>query len=226
MDLMSDGVKRQYRSSARAEAAAETAERIREAARQLFVAQGYTATTLKQVAERAGVGERTVYDAYGGKLRLLNHAIGHLALGDGDRTPISERAEVRRARDHDDPWTAVAETMRYQAALMERAGDLILVAEEASRADAAVGEKSRVGYELARQTFVRLAERLEERGELRDGVDAAMASDSLFVLASPQVFDLLRRRRRWPAHRYREWTVEMAHLQLLPAATSDAGDRS
>ncbi|HEX5406405.1 MAG TPA: helix-turn-helix domain-containing protein [Pseudonocardiaceae bacterium] len=57
---MADPVKRAYRSPARA----ATRARIREAATRLFVAQGYVATTLRQVAAAAGVGERTLYDAF------------------------------------------------------------------------------------------------------------------------------------------------------------------
>jgi AcrR family transcriptional regulator len=222
VDHVADRVKRKYSSAVRAAAAAETAERIRRAAAELFVARGFAATTLKDVAERAGVGERTVYDTYGGKARLLGYTIGMLALGDEDRTPIAERPELRRARELDDPGEAVASTFVNQAELMERAGDLILVGEEAGRADKVVQVRSRTGYELARQIFVLLAERLAERGELREGVDAATAADTMFVLASPQVFDLLRRRRRWSFARYRDWLVESAQLQVLGAGQPNA----
>ena len=50
---MADPVKRTYRSPARAAAAAETRARIRAAAADLFVQQGYVATTLRQAAKEA-----------------------------------------------------------------------------------------------------------------------------------------------------------------------------
>jgi AcrR family transcriptional regulator len=226
LDLVAEGVKRKYQSAVREAAAAETADRIRRAAVELFVAQGFAATTLKQVAERAGVGERTVYDAFGNKHRLLGHTIGMLAMGDEDRTPIAQRAELREARDREDPREAVATTMANQAALMERAGDLILVGEEAGRVDPVARASSRTGYELARQIFVLLAERLEARGELRKGVDATTAADAMFALASPQYFEILRRRRRWSAARYRDWVVEAAQLQVLPPQSNADGNTS
>jgi AcrR family transcriptional regulator len=210
------GVKRKYRSAVREAAAVETASRIRAAAAELFVAQGFAATTLKQVAERAGVGERTVYDIYGGKLRLLNHTIGLLAVPDADRTPLAHRDDVRAAREHDDPREAVALTVAGQAETMERAGDLILVGEEAGRHDREIADKARRGYERAREVFTLLAERLEAREELRDGLDAETASDVMFALGSPQMFDILRRRRGWSAEKYVGWLVGAAQREVLP----------
>jgi AcrR family transcriptional regulator len=215
VDPVAEGVKRKYRSAVREAAAAETAERIRAAAAELFVAQGYAATTLKQVAERAGVGERTVYDAYGGKLPLLNHTIGLLAVPDADPTPLPERADMRGFRELADPWEAVARTVAQQAAAMERAADLILVGEEAGRSDDEISAKARGGYERARRVFLLLTERLQERGELREGLDAEAASDILFALGSPQMFDILRRRRGWTSERYLDWLVQAAQLQVL-----------
>ena len=74
---MDEPVKRQYRSPARSAAAEETRARIREAALELFVTRGWQGTTLKDVADRAGVGERTLYDTFGNKLGLLRHTIAH-----------------------------------------------------------------------------------------------------------------------------------------------------
>ena len=213
---MSDGVKRQYRSAVREAAAAETADRIRAAAAELFVAQGYAATTLKQVAARAGVGERTLYDTYGDKRRVLSRTISHLAMGDTDRTPLAERPEYVAAREHPDPRAAVADTMVHQAVLAERAAELILVAEEAARVDVALREQSRRGYEMGFDVFARLGARLEERGALRAGLDGARAADIMFVLGTPQTYELLRIRRRWPFDRYRDWMAESAQLQVLP----------
>ena len=61
---MADDVKRAYRSEARAASAAATRARIRDAAARLFVERGYVATTMREVASAAGVGERTLYDAF------------------------------------------------------------------------------------------------------------------------------------------------------------------
>ena len=53
--------KRSYRSNARSEAAARTRSKVLEAGKFLFSRKGIDATTIAQIAERAGVSEPTVY---------------------------------------------------------------------------------------------------------------------------------------------------------------------
>lgn len=50
-------------------------ERIIEAARIVFLAEGYRSATLAQVAERAGVAKRTIYNLYGDKETLFRATI-------------------------------------------------------------------------------------------------------------------------------------------------------
>lgn len=62
-----------------------TEERILVAARELFIQQGYQDTTLAAVAQRAGVGARTVYLRFGSKgavlLRAADRALSHQVGG-------------------------------------------------------------------------------------------------------------------------------------------------
>lgn len=57
-----------------AEAAATTRDRLLEAARELFTAEGYHATTTPILAGRAGVAEGTIYRHFPSKHALLNAA--------------------------------------------------------------------------------------------------------------------------------------------------------
>jgi AcrR family transcriptional regulator len=52
--------------------AAETRIRIARAARRLFAAQGYGATSIDAIAKEAGVATRTVYSAFGTKREILS----------------------------------------------------------------------------------------------------------------------------------------------------------
>src|SRR5689334_2573040 len=70
----------------RALQAEQTRRDIIAAARQLFAADGYQATTMKAIGEAAGVSVQTVYDSVGSKASLL------LALND-------ELDNVARIRD-------------------------------------------------------------------------------------------------------------------------------
>src|SRR5262245_26004595 len=72
---MPEAVKpRRYESALRREQAAATRARIVRAAAELFAAQGYTQTSIEQIAARAGVARPTVYAAFTGKAALLKEA--------------------------------------------------------------------------------------------------------------------------------------------------------
>ena len=51
--------------------AAETYEKILSTARRLFVQQGYTATSMRQVAEAAGIGKATIYHHFPDKQSIV-----------------------------------------------------------------------------------------------------------------------------------------------------------
>src|SRR5436190_14616116 len=63
---------RAYRMVARAEAAAITEQRIRDAALALFMARDYSDVTLEDIAARASVAMPTVLRRFGSKARLLD----------------------------------------------------------------------------------------------------------------------------------------------------------
>ncbi|MGO4758231.1 helix-turn-helix domain-containing protein, partial [Streptomyces sp. 2MCAF27] len=62
--------RRRYDSVRRTTQAQQTRAEIADAARRLFVSQGWAATTVRDVAREAGVSVPTVYAAYGNKTGL------------------------------------------------------------------------------------------------------------------------------------------------------------
>src|SRR3954447_9720802 len=97
----------------RAQRAKETRRRMLEAARELFVQQGYGATALQEIADQAGVAVQTIYFTFGTKRALLKElADGSIA---GDAEPIARM---------DRPWfqqSLAAETADAQLRLHVRA---------------------------------------------------------------------------------------------------------
>ncbi len=84
---------RPYRSELRARQAGETRRRIVLAAADLFAELGYARTTLKKIAERAGVSPETV-QAHGPKAALLRAATEVLGLGTEGIDDVTELPEV------------------------------------------------------------------------------------------------------------------------------------
>ena len=60
----------------------DTLAKILQTARRLFVQQGYTATSMRQVAEQAGIGKATIYHHFPDKqaivMALLKETTGHM----------------------------------------------------------------------------------------------------------------------------------------------------
>jgi len=89
--------RRPYRMRARAEAAAETGERILEAAVAAFDELPADEITLAAVAERAGVTVQTILRRYGSKRGLFEAAIAHLALRMGEDRGAPPVGDVKGA---------------------------------------------------------------------------------------------------------------------------------
>src|SRR6186997_942122 len=87
---------KKYDSPRRQEQARETRQRIIDAARDLFVAQGYGHTTISEVASTAGVAVETVYAAFGNKHTLLRQAWYVSFRGDESDVPLWDRPEIRQ----------------------------------------------------------------------------------------------------------------------------------
>jgi AcrR family transcriptional regulator len=215
MLLMTDGVKRAYQSRARAASAAATRARIRDAATRLFVEHGYVATTMRQVAAAAGVGERTLYDGFATKAALFTHALSVASVGDEEPVRVADRPEITATRELADPREAIGQLVAYSTALLERAGDLIMVSVEAAGADADMRAAADAGAAATHRVHLALTERLDNRGALRAGLDPLTAADILYALGSPHMHQLLRRHRGWTVQQYQTWLNAAANHELL-----------
>lgn len=221
MALVKEEVKRPYRSVRRAQRAAATRDAIRQAAAALFVEQGFAATTMRDVAARAGAGERTLYDAFPSKADLFHHVAGVAIVGDEAPLPAAERPEFRSALLERNGLHAVALFSEHVAALLERAGALIMVAVESAGADPAMRRFSDEGAAAAKANTAAFVASLADHGVVAG--DAAEAAAVAFALASPHVHQLLRVHSAWTAEQYQDWLENaLVKLLLTPAQDADA----
>ena len=68
-----------------------------DAARALFLEQGYVATTLAQVARRAGLAARTVYVRFGTKATLFTRVVDQALVGDAEPIDVAHRPRTQDA---------------------------------------------------------------------------------------------------------------------------------
>ena len=200
------------RPNRREVAAAETRREILRAARRLFAAHGYAATSLQQIAEESGVAVQTIYSSVGSKAALV------LALND----LIDEEAGLAQlAADvfaETDPPRLIAGGIRLTRQLNERCGDLIqvLVSAELAEPDAAVAVADGMRrHELGASAIVR---RLQALGVLRTGTTPEQAAAVFSLMTSPASWRQLTQRAGWTFDESEAWlTASLAQLLLEPS---------
>ncbi len=87
-----------YHSPRRAEQAIATRRAVLDAARELFIEQGYAVTTVADIARRARVAVDTVYAAIGRKPALLREVLETAISGSDQAVPAEQRDYVARVR--------------------------------------------------------------------------------------------------------------------------------
>ena len=210
-----ESVKRTYQSPLRQQAARHTRARIRDAAAALFVTQGYAATTMRQVANAAGVAERTVYAAFASKADLFGEVVGVTLTGDELPIAVADRPEFRQALTQRDPRRALELLVDYSTTLLERAGPLIMAGVRSSGADADMRRFDAEGAQATAANARTMAEALVGLGALRSDLEVQQAADVLFALGSPHVHHLLRQLCGWSAEQYRDWLLDILTRTLL-----------
>ena len=199
----------------RAEQARATRRRIVAAAAAQFVAHGYGATLLDQVAERAGVAVQTVYFHFGNKPTLLKEALDLAAAGDDEPVPVMERPWVREIQEETDPLRIIALWVAAGRAIIDRIAPLMRVVRGATGTDPEVAAQWDTNQAQTRAAHGLLVELLDRRGALRPGLDAEQARDIAFVLGNAETYLQFTDACGWTADQWQERTAAVLTATLL-----------
>lgn len=212
---IAEPVKRQYRSPRRAEAARATRRAVVDAARELFVRDGYPATTLAAVAERAGVSVQTIYAQFGTKSNVLKEVIDQSVAGDDLPVPIADRDESHRAQ----AATSGEEFLRLGAALgtaiHRRMAAVDAMIDRAAAVDPDAVVHVERGLDQRRRGAGEMIDLMVARGWLRPGLDHDEATDRLRALMDPALYRLTVSTFGWTPERHQAWIEELAIASLL-----------
>jgi AcrR family transcriptional regulator len=208
---MSESVKRPYSSAKRREHAEATREAILRAARNLFVAEGYTATTIQSVADEAGVAVQTVYAVFKNKRRLLDQLIESAIAGADEH---GAEQQVRAIAEEKDPRRRAEMDAAMSRSIIERVAPIVRVAQEAASSDS---EFAKVFSEMKARRRAEMTEAVKvlggPGGRLR--MTGQRAAATLYVLYSPDVAALLMGDYGWSPAKYEKWLAEMLYGCLL-----------
>ena len=206
---------RTYHSPARAEAARQTRRRIVAAARELFETLGYAGTTIDAVAERAGVGRRTVFLSVGSKAELLKTAWDWAVVGDDEPVAMLDRPHIVAMQQVTDPEVLVRLWVGQIISVGARVAALATALARAQDVDAeAAALQERIDVE--RRTGVEMFLRhLESVGGFRSGLSVPEAVDMCWILMNPLLQQRLLVERGWTPAALEEWLLRLVSASLL-----------
>jgi TetR/AcrR family transcriptional regulator, regulator of autoinduction and epiphytic fitness len=210
----------------RAERAQHTRRRMLDSARELFISDGYAATTMERIADTAGVAVQTLYYTFRTKGQLLCEVVETTAAGDGETVPVAQRPWVRDMLTARSGPRMLALAVEHGADIFVRAAPLWPVV-TAATADPYVEHYWRRVAADRRAGQARMVARLAELGVLRPGLEPDRATDLVVVLFGHDVFRSLVTQAGWSVPEYKAWLLTTLAQQLLqrhrlpPTAHSD-----
>ncbi len=193
-------------------------QRILQAARELFIRDGYHATTLTAVANAAGVAHRTVYVRFGTKATLLKRVIDVAVVGDLAPIDVGHRdwyLTALRAPTLDERIAAFA---KGSAVLLGSAADVIAVAREAEATEPVLSAAGQAGRAATRDTVRRFWAAADKDGLLPASCDVRWLADTTSALAQAEAYLLMRETLGMTPRRYRSW-VSTTWSRMVDAAS-------
>jgi len=206
--------RRRYDASRRRERARRSHLEILEAARERFLRDGFSSTTIHGIAEEAGVSVDTIYKTFGGKSGLLRAIYRHGLAGEGP-VHAETRSDALQTTETDSrklyqglgrfsrevaPRAAPVHRLIRQAAAVDPRMQVLLDALDAER------------LERMRQ----VARTLDAAGHVRDDRTVDQAADILWTYTSPQLYDALVETRGWTAAQFGSFIADALTAALAP----------
>ncbi|GIG86842.1 TetR/AcrR family transcriptional regulator [Plantactinospora endophytica] len=203
----------------RADRARQTRRKIVEAARELFVERGYGATTLQDIADRAGVAVQTIYFTFGNKRSVLKELGDVTIAGDDEPVATMDRPWFRRAIAADTVDGQLRELVPGARGILERIAPIAEVLRTAAMIEPEVAQLWRPDADPRFTVYATAADALVTKPDARAGLSAGEAADVLFGLLSPELYLVFVRDRGWSPQRWERWVTETLRAQLTADGT-------
>ena len=205
---------RAYSSPVRDEQAARTRSRILDAASELFLDAGYARTTMKDIADRAGVARDTVHAVFGSKAQVLTALIDVRLVPDGSVANVRELPDSLAVRDEADQRRQVQLLARFLTRLSVQLRPVFEILRTASAVEP---EMAAVFAEMDQFRLVNMqtyAKWIAANGPLR--MTTRKAAEAIWVLASPDVGRMLCDQLGFSQVQHERWLADALERTLLP----------
>ncbi len=190
---------RPYRSELRDQQAERTRQLIARSARARFLDKGWAGTSVRSVAEGAGVSEATVYSVYGSKAGLASSLID-----DAEQSANVEQAVTELRERAGNPVGQLRALVAFDRRLFEMAGDGLRILAEGRRAHPELGaayDEGRARGDRQRRNAFSVWPATVWRG----GVDVDRAVAIYAMVVSLDSFGTATRDGGWSPDEVEEW---------------------
>jgi AcrR family transcriptional regulator len=187
-----------------------TRDEILRAARRLFAEHGYARTSVRDVAEAAGVSAQTVYDSVGSKQALVAQ-LNDLVDAEAEIAVI-----VRAAAESGDPRELAAAAARIARSILEHCGDIVRALVTGATAEpelAAVLDEGQRRHVEGIGRVVGVLGQLDALGPIEP--DEAVAT--LAAITDIRFAFMLRESYGWSLDRLEAWMVDTSRALVLRA---------
>jgi AcrR family transcriptional regulator len=191
-------------TDARRERTMATRRRMIETAYKLFCERGY-GVPLTDIAEAAGVAVQTLYFTFHTKAALFLEAFDFAVTGDVLGTPPDQQAWAARMAAEPDPRNAMRIMVDGAIGIFERVAPLTGVIKNT---DEELAAAYRHREQLRLEGYGRQVSALAKRAKLRRGLNVDEATDIVFALFSPELYQVMVSERGWSTERWRRWVGE------------------
>lgn len=195
--------------------AAATRRRVLDAAKLLFLRDGYAATPITAIAEEADVAVQTIYAIFGNKRTILTEMLAAQVAGDDDSRPLVDRDDWQAMEHEADPRRQLALLARLATQIGSRMAAVYEMVSAAAASDTEIASVYRRQRDSRYRDQRRVAERLAAQGALHEGLSAKRATDIIWAIANPTMYRALVGDRKWSVGEYERWLAEMLTDALL-----------
>ena len=179
-----------------------------QAAHDLFVTNGWSATGMREVAATAGVALETVYSHFSSKRGLLRAVADAAAAGDDAPVPLAQRPEFLAMGRGRRP-VRVRAAAKLLTAVQLRTVAVAKLLRQAAPADEEIAEMLQSTRDRQRRDVATALELIVGRPP------TAAERDGVWAIVSPEIYLLLIEESGWAPEQYEAW-VEATLERIIP----------
>jgi len=186
-----------------------TRQEILAAARRLFAERGFTRTSVRDIAQAAGVSAQTVYDSIGSKQAVVAR------LNDLIDSEAHIGTIAKEVADSQDPRQVAALSAKVTRSILEHCADIIHALVTGAAAEPELQTVLEEGHRRHVDGARSVVRTLQKMGALASSVDAATAAEALAAVTDFRFALILRESYGWSLDRIETWMADTCRGLLL-----------